>query len=385
MSKPDLNKKQRRLCNLMVPQTAMFVIAFAFSSRCLAIEDPDQTDVFVAGKDGYHTYRIPSLVTAANGNLLAICEGRKDNRSDHGNIDLIVKRSTDDGNTWGETEIIYEEGGDKKITIGNPCPVVDRDTGTIWMTFCKDNDQVLVVSSKDNGTTWSKPSDITEDVKPEGWGWYATGPGVGIQIKSGKYKGRLVIPCDHRERNDGKWIKMSHVFYSDDHGKSWSLGGTVADHTDECQVVELADGRLMINMRNYWGRDGNRSALGGKRAVSFSDDGGATWSELLFDESLIEPVCQASIHRFEAEQSDQPVYLFSNPASNSTRQSLTIRLSRDGGKTWPVSRVLHDGPAAYSCLYSLSDGSIGCLYERGNSDPYEKLTFAKFRLNWLNN
>ena len=282
-------------------------------ARPLTKDPPDQLtqiDVYRSGHEDYHTFRIPALLTTPKGTLIATCEGRKNSRSDHGNLDLVLKRSTDMGETWTELQVIYEEGGNANVTIGNPCPVVDQETGTIWMPFCRNNDAVLVMYSKDDGVTWSNPVDITSDVKKKGWGWYATGPGVGIQMTRGKYNGRLVIPCDHREMKDGKWIKMSNVFYSDDHGKTWTLGGTVGDHTDECQVVELHDGRLMVNMRNYWAREGNKMELGSKRATSISHDGGETWGELRFDEELIEPICQASFIKHSDDVFRQAPLLF---------------------------------------------------------------------------
>lgn len=348
-----------------------------------ASDELTQTDVFVSGQDGYHTYRIPSLLTTPKGTLLATCEGRKTSRSDHGNLDLVMKRSEDLGQTWSEMQVVYEEGGDKQITIGNPCPVVDQETGTIWMPFCRDNDDVFVMSSNDDGMTWSKPREITADVKRDGWGWYATGPGVGIQLTRGKYNGRLVIPCDHREVKNGKSIKMSHVFYSDDHGVTWKLGGTVGDHTDECQVVELHDGRLMINMRNYWSREGGQKELGGKRSVAISNDGGETWEDFQFDETLIEPVCQASFLKHSDDVYRPAPLLFSNPASTKNRSNLTVRMSSDQGTTWPISKSIHAGPAAYSCLAVLPDRSIGCLYESGDNTAYERLRFARFTIPWL--
>ncbi len=342
-----------------------------------------QTEVFASGREGYHTFRIPSLLTTPAGTLLATCEGRKSSRSDHGDLDLVIKRSTDFGQSWSELSVVYEEGGDDKITIGNPCPVVDQTTGTIWMPFCRNNDDVLITSSDDDGVTWSRPVEITADVKRDGWGWYATGPGVGIQLTRGQHRGRLVIPCDHREMKNGTWVKLSHVFYSDDHGQSWQLGGSVADHTDECQVVELHDGRLMINMRNYWGTEGKTPERGGKRAVAISNDGGASWETLTFDDVLIEPICQASFLKHNTDAFRKSVLLFSNPASSGQRHRLTVRVSSDEGQTWPVAKTLHEGPAAYSSLTVLPDRSIGCLYEAGAEGPYETLVFARFTLPWL--
>ncbi len=335
-----------------------------------------QIDVYRGGEDGYHTYRIPSLLVTQRGTILAFCEGRKDGPGDHGNLDLVVKRSVDGGQTWSAQEVVYEQGGDQPITIGNPCPVIDQQSGTIWLPFCRNNDAVLVTSSNDDGQTWSAPRDITKDVKQPTWGWYATGPGVGIQMRSPKYAHRLVIPCDHRERVDGRWIKMSHVFFSDDGGTSWQLGGTVAPHTDECQVVELPDGELLINMRNYWQREGNHPERGGKRAVSRSSDGGQTWSELQFDETLIEPVCQAGLIRYSIPNGNDWL-VFTNPASTTRRARLTLRLSDDEGKHWPYQRLIYEGPSAYSCPAVMPNGEIGILYERNGS---ERITFTRLSL-----
>ncbi len=348
--------------------------------------DPYHIGVFIAGAEGYHTYRIPSLTVTPKGTLLAICEGRKTGRSDHGDLDLVQKRSTDGGTTWGPLELIHEEGGAEKVTIGNPCPIVDRDTGTIWLPFCRNNDDVLITSSKDDGRTWARPRDITKSVKKEGWGWYATGPGVGIQISRGAHRGRLVVPCDHRELAGGKSTMFSHVFYSDDHGASWQLGASVDLHTDECQVVELEDGRLMINMRNYWGRTAKIAERGGMRAVAWSDDGGRSWSKLRFEKALPEPVCQASYLRY-SERSDgdggRSRLLFSNPPSETKRENMTVRLSYDEGETWPVAKRLYGGPSAYSSLAVLPDRTIGCLYESGRQGAYEWIRFARFSLGWL--
>jgi sialidase-1 len=193
-----------------------------------------------------------------------------------------------------------------------------------------------------------------------------------------------VIPCDHREQVDGRTVKISHVFYSDDAGQNWQVGGSVALHTDECQVAELSGGRLMINMRNYWEREGGEPAKGDMRAVAVSDDGGETWSDLTFDEQLVEPVCQASLIRFgEADRRGGDVLLFSNPASKDRRVDMTVRASHDEGETWPVARTLYPGPSAYSSLATLSDTAVACLYECGTENPYEKIRFARFSLEWL--
>ncbi|MCS6851665.1 MAG: glycoside hydrolase, partial [Gemmataceae bacterium] len=344
---------------------------------------PMQVDVFVSGTEGYHTFRIPALLASPKGTLLAFCEGRKTSRADHGDVDLVLKRSHDGGKTWGPLQLVYEEGGTAKITIGNPCPVVDRETGTIWLPFTRDNDDVLVTHSRDDGQTWAKPVVITASVKKPGWTWYATGPGIGIQLRHGAHRGRLLIPCDHRGPLEGeRSATYSHVIYSDDHGQTWKLGGVVAPHTNECQVAELSDGTLVINMRNYWGRDGKEPAKGNRRAVALSRDGGLSWTDLRFDATLIEPVCQAGLLGVAGPE-NQDWLIFSNPASTTQRHRLTLRLSRDGGRSWPHERVLEPGPAAYSCLAELPGGDVGCLYERGSQHPYEKITLARFPPAWL--
>ncbi|CAK9102345.1 Asparagine synthetase [glutamine-hydrolyzing] 1, partial [Durusdinium trenchii] len=220
--------------------------------------EPMTTDVFVSGVDGYHTYRIPGLVVSNEGTLLAFCEGRRNDRRDHGDIDMLLKRSTDGGRTWSKAILVYEEGGTESVTIGNPCPVVDRTTGTIWLPFCRDNDRVFVTSSDDDGLTWTPPREITATVKANNWDWYATGPGHGIQLQYGPHKGRLVIPCDCREKlKDGSWDKRgrSLVIYSDDQGQTWKRGQATELGMNECEVVERRDGTLLLSMRNYLGKN----------------------------------------------------------------------------------------------------------------------------------
>lgn len=325
-----------------------------------------QQSLFRSGEGGYHTYRIPALVVAADGTVLAFCEARKNSGSDHGDIDLIVKRSTDHGKTWAEMQILVD-GGDR--TIGNPCPVLDHSTGEIWLPYCRENNTVHIIHSKDHGRTWSSPREITAQVKPSAWGkkWYATGPTHGIQLSTG----RLVIPCDHKVGDR----MISHVFYSDDHGQSWKLGGSLAPDTDECGVVELTDGSLLINMRSYRKKN--------QRTIAHSKDGGLTWGPTRDEPQLIEPVCQGSIHRLSSEnKGGRSRILFSNPRSKK-RENLTVQLSYDDCKTWTVRKALYRGPSAYSDLATTADGAIICLYERGTKNAYETITLARFNLEWL--
>ncbi|MEE8452660.1 MAG: sialidase family protein [Thermoguttaceae bacterium] len=349
---------------------ALFCLALSIvGNNAVRSEDRiEQTDVFTSGTEGYHTYRIPAVVLTNEKTLLAFCEGRKTGRGDHGDLDLVLRRSTDGGKTWQPMQLVYEEGGEAKITIGNPCPVVDRSTGTIWLPFCRNNDRVFMTHSTDDGKSWAKPIEITTDVKRPQWGWYATGPGHGIQLAGG----RLLIPCDSRTRSMPGGIKAdgrSQMIYSDDHGKTWKLGGETAAGMNECEVVELADGGLLLSMRNYFGRN--------QRAFSTSRDAGLTWTEPKHHAQVYCPTCQSSIERYSLKPKNR--ILYSGPGGEG-RNHMTVRLSYDEGRTWPVAKRIYTGSSAYSDLVVLSDGTIGCLYERDN---YGKITFARFTLEWL--
>lgn len=373
-----------RSLSLLLLLSALAAAPRALSAPSAPTPDLEQTDVFVSGQDGYHTYRIPSVIKAANGTLLAFAEGRKSGGGDSGNIDLVLKRSTDNGRTWSKQDVIWDDADN---TCGNPCPVLDETTGTLWLLLthnlgtdrerdiaartAKGTRTVWVAHSKDHGATWTKPVEITSATKDPSWTWYATGPGVGIQIKHGPHQGRLVIPCDHNydDETTKKHLSGSHTIYSDDHGKTWQLGGLIRPKVNECQVVELFDdrGTLLMNMRSNHGRN--------LRAHATSADGGLTWTAPTDAPGLVEPVCQASILRHDAKK----LLLFSNPAAK-TRIAMTVRASRDDGQTWRDLAVLHPGPSAYSNLVTLTADEIGCLYERGEKRPYEKITFARLNL-----
>ena len=256
----------------------------------------EQVDVFRSGTEGYHTYRIPGIVLSNQNTLLAFCEGRKTGAGDHGDLDLMLRRSTDGGKTWQPMQLVYEEGGDAKVTIGNPCPVVERKTGTIWLPFCRDNDRVFVTHSTDDGKTWAAPVEITKEVVDPAWPWIGTSPGHGIQLTNG----RLVIPCWAGKGAEfcGQ-VQVSFVFYSDDGGKTWQRA-SLLDHdaSDECEVVELVDGSLYMNMRSRREKK--------QRAYSFSKDGGQTWSAVKYDARVPEPKGPGQHHSIHARASVRP-------------------------------------------------------------------------------
>ncbi len=364
--------------------TAIFITCIA--SGMAEENGVARIEVWRSGEDGYDTYRIPALAVTPKGTVLAFCEGRRAGRGDSGDIDLLLKRSEDGGRTWSRQRVVWDDGPN---TCGNPAPVVDRETGTVWLLLTwnrgddhepdiikgksRDTRRVFVTSSTDDGLTWAAPREITVEVKQANWTWYATGPGAGIQLERGNRAGRLVIPCDHIEAGTERYY--SHVIFSDDHGKTWEIGGHAPEHrVNECMAAELSDGRLMLNMRNY--DRANRS-----RQVAFSTDGGESWTGQRFDPSLPEPICQAALRRYpRPEGTDRDVLLFSNPASDSARVNMTVRASFDDGVTWPRLLTLHPGPSAYSDLAVLSGGRVICMAECGGENPYETISCYRFNL-----
>lgn len=337
------------------------------------------TDLWERGAGEFHTYRIPALAVTTSGVVLAFCEGRRDGGGDAGQIDLLLRRSLDGGRSWEPHRTVNAEPG---FTNGNPAPVVDRRTGTVVLLFSRnpaDRNEtdicagraartVWVTRSTDEGLTWSEPEDVTSTTKERDWTWYATGPGHGVQLDSG----RLVIPCDHAVgvRLD-RWRDpyRSHVIYSDDGGATWTLGGALPDGTNESTLAQLRDGQLYFNVRNH--------ADMGCRGYAFSDDGGESFGTLRWHPDLIEPACQGSVL-----STASGALLFSNPASD-RRESLTVRCSQDDGTTWSSGVLVTAGPAAYSDLAITDEGTVLCLYETGTEKLYESLQLATFSLDDL--
>jgi sialidase-1 len=363
---------------------ATLLATLAVFAPALRAGEIERTTVWRAGEGDYKVYRIPSAIVTKSAALLVLCEGRKNGGGDSGEISLIARRSTDNGKTFSDAAVVWSDGAN---TCGNPCPIVDQSTGTIHLLMThnpgddhepqlttgesKGRRTVWITSSSDDGVTWCKPREITDQVSKPNWTWYATGPGVGIQLtQDGPHKGRLLIPCDHVAR--GGKDPNAHVIYSDDHGQTWHLGGEPPQREyNESQIVELSDGRVMLNMRNH--RDPIKAGAPKQRGVAISSDGGETFADAKRDPALIEPVCQGSISRAGNR------VLFSNPASETKRANMTVRMSDDDGQTWPSSIVVHPGPAAYSCLVPLPDGSVGLLFECGEEKPYERIDFARFQ------
>ena len=364
----------------------------AFASFCgigFAFPAPEYsvTSVFTSGTGGYHTYRIPAIVRANDGTLLAFAEGRKTSSSDAGDIDIVLKRSTDNGATWGSLTLVQEEGGNASITIGNPAPVVDTTTGHIHMLFCRENDTVYHTKSTDNGLTWSTRTEITSSVKLPSWGWYATGPCHGVQLKRGAQSGRLVIPANHRIGGNGSDSGSfgAQVLYSDDHGVTWQMtthadeaNGTAPNETTLVELVTPAgDGgsRLYINSRDYGSDAGNRS-------VAYSDDGGTSYS-IPYDGNahFVTPIVQGSLLRFRStDEGDATNRIVFSCPNGGSRNNGSIWSTTDETTTWSQPKLLHEGAFAYSDMVKTSTGDLGVL---GETSGYGAIKFIKVNEEWL--
>lgn len=359
----------------------------------------EKTAVFPAGMNGIARYRIPGIVVTAKGSVLAYSEARKNGAGDWGEIEVHLRRSTDGGKTWLDSKQIAHTGervegnphkkdtGAHEQTVNNPVAIVDGETGAIEFLYCINYARCFSMRSTDDGVTWSKPVEITAAFAPfrkyYDWKVIATGPGHGIQIKGG----RLVVPiwlAYGKEGDHGP--SAAATIFSDDHGKTWEAGELAVpnegDHgnPNETMITELSDGRVLLVTRSV--------SKANRKLITTSADGATAWSKPVFHEQLWEPVCMASI---AAHPSRPRTLIFSNPhrvaldqdgkeipGGRGKRENLSIKVSRDDGKTWPVSKTLEAGSSAYSDLAVLPDGTVLCLYE-GKSD----IQIARFSLEWI--
>jgi sialidase-1 len=357
-----------------------------------------------AGDDGVHTYRIPGLATTKAGSLIAVYDVRHRSGGDlPGDIDVGMSRSIDGGRTWQPMRTIMDMGDDPNFRfdgVGDPTVLVDKTTGTIWCaaTWSHGNrswvgsgpgltpdetGQFMLARSDDDGITWSKPINITRQIKKPEWSFLLQGPGKGITMNDGT----IVFPVQYQDppnATDKVANRLPHsaFIFSRDHGQTWSIStGAYAD-TTESQVVELTDGRIMINCRY------NRES---KRVVMTTDDMGQTWNEHPTNRtSLIEPrACMGSIINVGRELRQLGVtgtdtkrddlLLFSNPNSTNGRNHITIKASLDGGLTWLTKHQLlldEQTGRGYSCMTMIDAETVGIMYEGSQAD----LTFQRIKL-----
>lgn len=353
---------------------------------------PSKTDLFEAGQGGYATYRIPGIVVTKRGLILAYCAARKDGIGDWADIDIALRRSLDGGKSWQPAKILVDAG---KATADNPTAIVDGQTGAIHFLYQVNYARCYYMRSENDGQSFSPAVDITaaleEFRKDYDWNVLAPGPGHGIQLANG----RLLVPVWLSTGGRRHRPSCVSTIYSDDHGRSWHRGeivvrnSVITPNPSETVAVQLADGRVMLNIRNESRRF--------RRLVSFSPDGATRWTEPIFDESLFEPVCMASMIRVAERPGEKPSrILFANPDSRDRpavqdwcrpRENLSIKASEDEGRAWPVSQVLEPGISGYSDLAVLSDGTVLCFYERGgvgtNMFHTQYLTVARFPMDWI--
>ncbi len=368
----------------------------------------DTTLLFNPATDGYTIMHVPALTISKKGVLLAFSEGRLGNGKDWAEMDLLMRRSLDKGKTWEPLKVIIPHT--PGMPTSNITPIADRD-GTIHLLFQVNYAHAYYMKSTDDGKSWSGPEDITyvfEKFRPEyDWKVLAPGPAHAIQL----HTGRLVVPvwlCTPDRSKPGGDHRPSCVatIYSDDNARTWKRGDIISNNKDlpagsadtiinpnESVAVELADGRVMINMRN--------ESIVNRRLISYSPDGVTKWTRPAFDTALFEPVCMASLIRLSGGPQGKGVnrLLFVNPDSryvslvirpnqrvNRSRQNLTARVSYDEGRTWPVQKVLHAAGAGYSDLAVGPDETIYCLYEVRNgpdSDWTYRVLIHRFNLEWL--
>jgi sialidase-1 len=235
----------------------------------------------------------------------------------------------------------------------------------------------FLCTSDDEGRSWSQPRETTRQVKNAGAASIACGPGIGIELRRGAHAGRLLMPFNQRRADRSTWDV--YAAFSDDQGRTWQRGAIAPDGSkgsaNEVQFAELADGSVLLNARSAGGARCRKTAV--------SRDGGRSWSPLEDVPSLVEPECMGSILRYGEDGGSAGPLLYSGPASAVERANGSIWVSRDEGATWGGPRTICSGRFAYSCLATLPDGKVGCLYETGSSDPYERIVLASFSPDWV--
>lgn len=391
--------------------TFLTLVLASTTPTCAAEPFIEKLDLFKAGENGYKIQHIPGIVVTAKGTVLAWCEARLKG-GDWDQIDILLRRSTDDGKTWSEAKKIANVPGPhtknpfslvmknvdpKDVTYNNPVLIADKD-GTVHMLFCVEYMRCFYQQSKDDGLTWSTPVEITSTFeKFKGnydWKVLATGPNHSIQLKTG----RLVVPVWLSTGTGGNAHRPSvtSTIYSDDQGKTWHAGEIAVPCTEEwinpneTVAIELADGSVMLNVRS--------ESKAHRRLVTISKDGATGWSTPKFDDALLEPICMGGIVRFSTEASGgKNRILFSNPdnlkkatgkeeaGKNRDRRNVSVKLSYDEGKTWAVNKSIEPEWSAYSDIAVTRNGTILCFYGRGERAGFagDRLTVARFNLEWL--
>ena len=367
-----------------------FLFAFLLPAASLLAAKPQFSDVFVSGNDGYVSIRIPSVVVTKKETVLAFAEGRQ-KTTDQAENDIVMKRSSDGGATWSSLRLIHDDSAN---SLNNPTALV-AESGRVFLMYQRnpahlkerskevetgfDGENIyrtFLVSSDDDGTTWSTPLDVTRGTKhATGATTVASGPGIGIQLTRGPHKGRLVMPFN--EGPYGQW--NNYAAFSDDAGATWRCGENVPgaligerSQINEVQMVELSDGSVRLDSRQFAGAKVRKTAI--------SRDGGATWSSITDLPELRDPSCMAGLVRYSFDDGSGLGRLLHTGPDSAKRDHGTVWLSLDDGATWPVKRELWPGGFAYSVPVRLAEGMVGCLFE---ADNYQRIVFARFPIEWV--
>lgn len=340
--------------------------------------EPRIIDLDVSGA-GAPVFRIPALAVTNSGTLLAAYDARPGMADVPSHIKVVLRRSVDGGATWGPRRVVRADTA--PLGFGDPSLLVNRSTGRVFLfhaasvrqgfagarTGNRDDDPNMLHAdvswSDDDGLTW-RHRRLTSQIKDSAWGGLFATSGLGIQLQRGAHAGRLVQQFVIRLRGANYGASL----VSDDDGATWRMGALVGPGVDENKVVELADGTVMMNVRSK-----------PYRLVSESSDGGLTYGALRPDTTLLDPGNNAAIARLDGA-SGRDWLVFSNTADTASRRRLALRLSCDGGRTWPMSRVLVEGASAYSSLAMLPRGEMGVLFERGE---YAAISFARLPVSWV--
>ncbi len=347
---------------------------------------PEIDYVFKNGEGGYACFRLPAIVQANNGDLLAFAEARQNSCRDNYDVDMAMKKSTDLGQTWGPLKLIWN---DSTNSCSNPSPIVDKESGRVLLFVnwqlgsdrvgaiknrtSKDTKREFLFTSDDNGDSWSEKKEMTDHFKMPGWDSFVVGPGSGMQMRGPKYKNRMVLACHFSTFENGKVVIRSNLLYSDDGGENWAFGGISPEKgNNECEVAEISNGGMMVNFRVA---DLNIRA----RSVAYSYDGGQTLVDQHIDDQLFDPTCQASLDSY-MDENGKFVCLFANPNHKYARENLTIQRSFDEGKTWEKFQTVFKGYSGCSDLVPLQNGQVGILFECGKIWYSGGIAFRKYDL-----
>lgn len=368
-------------------------------SKNLIPKEENHTRLFEKGQEGYFCYRIPGFIKAPNGDLLVFAEGRVNDCDDFGDIDLVMKKSSDGGETWTKVKVLVNNSVYK---VGDPAPVIDYmdpkyPNGRIFLLYNTSTNyvdkqgktkrirEVWYITSIDNGSTWSSPTNITHFVHrpnaPDYDARYNFEPswtgvntqGHGIQIKNGPKKGRLYFAGNRlgvKAHDDDFSSYRSYGYYSDDNGTTWKIGGDIEiEGGNESTAAELSNGDIIQAVRYQILKDPKGQPANTKfKLIAVSNSGGESWNAPRFATQLPDPICQGNL--LDVKYKGEHIILFSNPANSSSRTKMSISASKDDGQTWPHKYLVDSGPASYSAMYSLGADEIGLVYEKGNTGGF---------------